>query len=243
MSRGQHPEIEIEAVQDVIGPAPGPKVEQGAGGGDRPIGHRLADELEGDVVGRFQEPVGRGEDGWLVGPDPEDLGGHMEGRRQVSGPIVEGAVTELPPHLVRLRGRPVVAVDDAGAKRAPPTIDGYDRRTLAGQADRLYRSPRAQLADQLAERTKRRSPPVVGVLLRPAIARQRCRIGATRVGNGTAVEIEGCGPRAGRPDVDGDEDLSCAVGGSATGRRHRRYPRTSWWPVTLSPSRVTSAPR
>ena len=141
-----------------------------------------------------------------------------------------------------LGGRAVVAVDDAGPQRLAPAADRHDRRALAGEPDGQDRAARPELADQRTERGKGGPPPGRGVLLGPLVAGDRRREGAADLAGRPALQAERGSAGAGRADVHGDEHLAGVSGRRLDVHGHGGQPRTSWWALILSLSRVISAP-
>jgi hypothetical protein len=125
--RGQYRFVETESVDQFSGPLAFAQVEEGGGGGDRPVGAWLAGQGQPDVVRRLAEQPGRGEHVRLMCADPEDLRRDVERGGQVAGERVQFLLAEALAHPGRLGRGPVVAVDDAGAQRLVPVIQGVRR--------------------------------------------------------------------------------------------------------------------
>ena len=152
-------------------------------------------------------------------------------------------------HRVGLGGRPVVAVDQARRDRPMRGVKEDDGRALPGQSDRQDSSPWPEAHDELAQRRQTGRPPPQGVLFGPAGSWRIGGVAPPHLEPPPAIEIERDGPRAGRPDIQRDQDVAPGrvVGVRWTtpapgGRHPDRHPRTSWWAATLSRSSVTSAP-
>jgi len=173
----------------------------------RPVGGRLTRESQGDEVARLEGQRRLAQPGRLVGPDPEQLRGDMEGRGKVARPVVHPGVPEPAADRHRLGLGSVVAVDQARAKRSPAIVHQADARALPGQADAEHAPVGPEPSNELCQGAERGAAPGGGILLRPARSRRTGGVGTPHLHAPQALQIERRRAGSGRADIHRDQDL------------------------------------
>ncbi len=167
--RGREPlERHLERRAHLFRPATPADVEQqrarSIGGVDR----ALAGQAEADVVLRQQHVTDLRVGLRLVGAQPEQLRRGESGERAVPGQLDQPLEPDPSLDLRALGGRPLVVPEDRGPQDAVGAVEHDQAVHLTGEADRPVREAR--------EAGLRRTPPVLGILLRPAGPRHRERV-------------------------------------------------------------------
>ena len=98
--------------------------------GVRPVGRGPAGQDEADQVTGLEDECHAVQQGRPLPPEPEELGGDVERRRQVPGPAMDLCHAEPIADPGRFRRGPVVAIDQARPERAVRCVEDDDRRAL-----------------------------------------------------------------------------------------------------------------
>jgi hypothetical protein len=160
------PRIEVERRQHLGVPdAVGEVVGAGAGGVAR-FGHRLARQVEAEVVLRQHDARRGGEGVRVVAAQPQHLGQLEPGDRRVAGALHETLAADAAGDLVDLLGGALVVPQQGRVERSPVGSARHHAVHLPGQGDRRD-ALAVDRGGDLCERALGGRTPGVGVLLRP----------------------------------------------------------------------------
>ena len=193
---------DLQRIEDLVRPASPAEIQKERPGRVGGIGRRLTRQQQPDVIFRRQHPPGVAELDRFDVPQPEDGGRLMAGQRWAAADLDQAPSTDLFADVVRLRGRTPVAAEDCGPNRCARGVDKH-AAPLAGHTESgdLARN----LPGHGRQDLRRGTPPIVGVLFRPAGTRRLCRVSGRRRGGDGSGLIDRDGVGAGGPDVETEQ--------------------------------------
>ena len=136
---------------------------------------------------------------------PEHLRSHVEGLGHVTGAPVHGLDADPVAHLASFIDGAVVAVEHSRTDGAALRVEGGDRGTLSGQADRDGSMASPEKPPEGAQRLRGALAPIIGVLFRPPGSRLACRVGAAHLGDHPTLQVDRDRSRSARADINRDE--------------------------------------
>ncbi len=205
--RRQNRGIEVEGAQHLGRPAAAGDVEQERARRVGDVRRPLSRESQPYVILRQHDPRDPPVLLRLVAAEPEQLRCGEARQRPISRERDQSIEPDALLDLGALDGCPLVIPEDRGPDDPPRCIESDEAVHLTREAD-----PADLERSELCDRSPRRDPPVLGVLLRPAGPWSRERIPTLRAADDLTVWPDGNCLDSGRADIETDDDsgsVSC----------------------------------
>ena len=167
---GQHGLVDVQDLQQLIAPAAVGHIQQLHAGGIRDLGGIVAGQHEADIILGQQDVAALGVHIGLVVTHPQDLGQGEAGQGGVGGDGDQLFLADLLVDFVAFLGGTLVAPDDGGTQDFVVLIQHDQAMHLTGNAQGHHIVlVHAGLHQHGLDGLDSSVPPVLGVLLRPAV--------------------------------------------------------------------------